>query len=256
MKYLLLVGLALVLLNAAIAQQAMDFNMSDCNNNMHHLFADYLDNEEVVIMEFFMECPSCVLASQSISPMFDGLAMQFPGMVHFFTIAYDSTYTCSNISTWASANTPNAIPFDSGEVQVVYYGGFAMPTVVVVAGSQHQVLYNSNFDEFGDTVAIKTVINNFFNPLSNKNELNGFQYKIFPNPAKNFVNIKSEGFINNNNYLDFYIIVINTAGQKIFTKKITNQNEIINVESWENGAYFINIVGKNINETKKIIINR
>ena len=83
-------GLTTTFLSYANAQTAMDFNMTDCNDTMHHLFADYLDNEEVVIMEFFMECPSCVLASQSLSPMFNGLAIQYPGKVNFFTIALNS----------------------------------------------------------------------------------------------------------------------------------------------------------------------
>ena len=165
-KVLLIIGVIVSSISITNAQvsTAQDFTMSDCNpGNTHSLFADYLDNEEVVIMEFFMNCGSCIAAGQKISPMMTSLNTQYPGQVNFWALAFTNSYTCTTCNNWVNNNSINAVPFDSGAAQVAYYGGFAMPTVVVVAGSQHQVIYNSNFDgPAGDTAAIHAAIDNFF----------------------------------------------------------------------------------------------
>jgi hypothetical protein len=44
---------------------------------------------------------------------------------------------------------------------VAYYGGFGMPTVVVVAGASHKILFNSNNEDI-DTVAIAKTIQKYF----------------------------------------------------------------------------------------------
>src|SRR5262249_10014586 len=44
---------------------AMDFYMDDCNGSMHHLYSE-LDPDNVIIMEFFMTCSSCVTAGHQI----------------------------------------------------------------------------------------------------------------------------------------------------------------------------------------------
>lgn len=170
---------------------AMDFTMTDCNSATHSLFTDYLDNEEVVIMEFFMTCASCGVAGQKLDPMYMGLTSEFPGQINFFAIAYNNTYSCATINTWRNTNTPNAIALDSGAAQVSYYGGMGMPTVVVVGGSNHQVIYNSQFDgPPGDTAAIHAAITNFFVTMETENENNNIKFSAFPNPTVNTLNLE------------------------------------------------------------------
>ena len=253
MKYLFLVGLGLVLPNVAIAQQAMDFNMTDCNGNMHHLYPDYLDNNEVVIMEYFMSCSSCIQVGQEITPIFNQLQIDYPGMVNFFAFGFIDNMDCSQALSFVNDNAINAVPFDSGETQLNYYysGPFGMPNVVIVAGSQHQVLFNSGHGiSANDTAAMDSIIRNFFTTMGNHEQQLPSTFEVYPNPAAQFITV-AVGDIG----VGSGIIINNISGQKILSKKITSQNETINVESWVGGIYFINIVGENINETKKIIIN-
>ncbi len=171
-------------LTTAQVSTAMDFTMTDCNSTTHHLFADYLDNEEVVIMEFFMTCPSCGTAGQKLDPMFMGLTTEFPGMVNFFAVAYTNSYSCTTVNNWRNTYTPNAIALDSGAAQVSYYGGMGMPTVVVVGGSNHQVIYNSQYDGApGDTAAIHAAITNFFMTMGTENASDPIKFSAYPNPV-------------------------------------------------------------------------
>lgn len=79
----------------------------------------------------------------------------------------------------------------------------------------------------------------------NKSEL-----YIFPNPAKDILNIQLTN-INNNIYsFDVY----NITGNKIYSKlNCVNDKHTLNVANWDRGVYIILIKG-DINFSRKIII--
>lgn len=237
--------------NIANAQvtSAQDFTMSDCASSTHNLYS-YLDNEEVVIMEFFMNCGSCIAAGQKLSPMYDGLLVEHPGLVNFWALAYTNSYTCTTVNNWVTTNSINAVPFDSGATQVAYYGGFAMPTVVVVAGSQHQVIYNSNFDgPQGDTAAIHAAIDNFFNTMGIDKANNTVQFKAYPNPAINTMTLEMNFITGGQAEID----MVDMMGKVV--KKVANENYAAGVHTLQletsditNGIYFVRVAlnGKSI----------
>lgn len=192
-KIVFIIAVAAASLGITQAQvtTAQDFTMSACNSTTHSLFADHLDNGEVVIMEFFMTCGSCIAAGQKITPLFNGLSTAYPGMVNFWALAYTNTYSCATATNWVTTNSINAVPFDSGAAQVAYYGGFAMPTVVVVAGTQHQVIYNSNYDGApGDTASIHAAITNFFATAGIDDLENSIKFSAYPNPVTQLLNLE------------------------------------------------------------------
>lgn len=91
----------------------------------------------------------------------------------------------------------------------------------------------------------------FINPgingsiLSTENNLiSNNQIKIYPNPAKFFININSEININK---IDF----LNILGKRIFTSKKTNQ---IDISKFPAGIYILKIFADKKTLTKKIII--
>jgi len=221
---------------------AQDFTMSACDATTHSLFADHLDNGEVVIMEFFMTCGSCVAAAQKLSPLQTGLATQYPGMTNFWVLAYTNTYSCTTVTNWKNTNASNALAFDSGAVQVAYYGGFAMPTVVVVAGTSHQVLYNSNTDGApGDTASIHAAINNYFATMGVE-ENAGVSFKAYPNPAVNVLNLDMNFTVGGLTEID----MVDMTGKVV--KKIANENYTAGQHSLQletsdvvNGIYFIRV---------------
>ena len=187
-----IIGIIISSLSYASAQvtTAQDFTMSDCSPASQNLYT-YLDNEEVVIMEFFMTCGSCVTAGKKISAMMNAVDTDHPGLVNFWALAYTNSYTCTTCSNWVTSNSINAVPFDSGVAQIAYYGGFGMPTVVVVGGSSHQVIYNSNYDgPAGDTALIHAAIDNFFATAGVENINNNLKFKAYPNPTVNLLNLE------------------------------------------------------------------
>lgn len=163
---------------------AMDFNRMDCNGNMQHLFAD-LDNNDVAVLEFFMtNCNSCIVAGNKIKPMYDGLEAQHPGKMHAYSIGFNNSYSCATVAGWVTNNGFTTIPMDSGAAQVAYYGGFGMPTVVVVAGANHDVLFSTVGFTTGDTATMGTAIRNFFATTAlDALPESVTSFKAFPNPT-------------------------------------------------------------------------
>jgi hypothetical protein len=83
------------------------------------------------------------------------------------------------------------------------------------------------------------------------NEAQKNQILVFPNPAIDFVTIKSVYNINN-------VEIYNTSGNQVFSKNyFTQENEIvIDISNLETGLYCLNIKTKNgLNQTRKIFIN-
>ena len=194
MKKIIYLLFTLIIASPVIKAQttAMDFTMDDCLNGDTYHFFDVLDSDNVVIMEFFMTCSSCVTAAHEIEAMQNQLNNEFPGKVKFYQIAFTNSYTCATILSWYTTNGFNAIPFDSGGTLVAYYGGFGMPTVAVAAGPNHQVLFTDVGWSTGDTTLIAAAVRNYYNTAS-VNEISTSQnnsLEVFPNPAEQFITVK------------------------------------------------------------------
>jgi hypothetical protein len=244
-KIISIIAISLASLSITRAQvtTAQDFTMSACNATTHSLFADHLDNGEVVIMEFFMTCGSCLAAGQKITPLYNGLSSTYPGMVNFWALAYTNTYTCATATNWVTTNSINAVPFDSGAAQVAYYGGFAMPTVVVVAGTQHQVIYNSNYDGApGDTAAIHAAIDNFFATAGVDDAANSIKFSAYPNPVSQLLNIELHVAVAAQVTLDMADLNGKTVKQ-ISNSMLSAGTHQMQVETSDltNGVYFIRL---------------
>lgn len=170
---------------------AMDFNRMDCNGNMQHLFAQ-LDSGHVAVLEFFMDnCSPCVVAGNKIKPMYNGLAAQHTGQMHAYSIGYTNSYSCATVGNWVTSNGFTTIPMDSGGTQVAYYGGFGMPTVVVVAGVNHDILFSTVGFSTNDTASMGTAIRNFFATTGIVDlPQNVSSFKAFPNPTSSSLNVE------------------------------------------------------------------
>ncbi len=204
--------------SASVAQTtAMDFTKKDCNGKAHHLFAE-LDSENVVIMEFFHTCPSCVAAANDMKPMYQNLAAKYGNKVRFYVAPGDDSYACSSVNLWITNNgfATMTVPFDSGSVQTAYYGGMGMPTIAVAAGSSHKLLYLANQNvsfATGDTATIDSAIRNFldsaFAGVQNINT--NVSVTIYPNPVADHCSIiietKTSGILK--------LELTNISGQKI-----------------------------------------
>jgi|SRR5688572_1143381 len=221
---------------------AQDFTMTDCASNTQNLYS-YLDNNEVVIMEFFMTCASCQTVAQKLTTMQSGLDVQYPGLINFWVLAYTNNYSCATVNSFRNTYAPNAVALDSGAAQVAYYGGFGMPTTVVVAGSNHQVIYNSNFDgSAGDTAAIHTAIDNFFATMDVENQTSTIRFKAFPNPATEQLNIELTSLVQSSVTLDL-VDMTGKVVKEISVQKMEPGVHLVQVSTSDltDGVYFIRL---------------
>lgn len=185
MKNLFFLFAAVLFASASHAQQttAMDFQRNDCYGDPHHLFST-LDSNNVVILEYAMDCSSCINAAHKIETMKANLDAMYPGKIRFYQFAYTNSYSCNTMIDFVQDNNINAVPFDSGAAQVAYYGGFGMPTVVVVAGATHEVLFTAIGFSTSDTTQMSAEIQDFFNTLSVGDlPASVTSFTTYPNPA-------------------------------------------------------------------------
>ncbi len=172
---------------------AMQINGLDCNGNAHDLFSE-LDAGKAVILHFFMpSCGSCPPPAQKIQAMANNIMNTYPGMITAYAMPYQNSTTCSYTSTWCSTNNLSLyMPYDSGATQVAYYGGFGMPTVVLLGGTDHRVMYSSLNFVTSDTTEMRDSILALFGPLTSgqrlKNEESAFN--IYPNPSNENVSMQ------------------------------------------------------------------
>lgn len=237
---------------------AQDWTMSDCSSNSHTLF-NYLDNEEVVIMEFAMGCGSCTNAAGYILDIRDQYNAIYPGRVNAFYMDYWSGHTCSNVN----AVVPS-YPFDAGFVgsgcvtQKNYYvSGSPMPAIVIVAGSGHLVIYEKNNFAVGDTTNISNAIANFFNSVGiNDVEENKNSAVVFPNPSNGQVSLN----IDWNQSENVAITVYDYVGKEVMAAKnysvVSGKQQIdLNLPGISNGNYIVKIQSANEVLNLSLIIN-
>lgn len=221
----------------AVSQQtvAYDFNMNDCNGNMHHLFSE-LDSGNVVIMEYFMlSCSPCIDAGDALEPIFQNLKATCSNKIKFYHFGYTNSYNCTQIKNWVTQNGYSSIPIDSGGVQTAYYGGMGMPTVAIAAGNTHKILYTSVGFMPGDTAVVADSIRTFFgcNSTTSVSQNNaGSQVRIFPNPSSNgMISIRSEKPVSN-------IKVQDLTGRLIQWSELPGKSDQLQIEA-EPGVYIL-----------------
>lgn len=240
---ILLIGGINLIMHAQPPTVAYDFNMNDCNGKMHHLFSE-LDSGNVVVMEFFMiSCSPCIVAGHALDKMVVPLKKKYGEKVRFYQIGFTNSYTCTQIQNWISTNGfATSVPFDSGAVQVAYYEGMGMPTVAVVGGKKHDVLFTSiDFKPTTDTATISKAIHTFFGTTGiSINERMDASVSVFPNPASRVISVSLD--LENAAVLD--LILTDVQGKemtKLFIGNVTRgiNTKIIQLPELKNGVYFL-----------------
>ncbi len=76
---------------------------------------------------------------------------------------------------------------------------------------------------------------------------NGNLFSVFPNPAKNQINIKADATLIGSSYT-----VFDNLGKKVLEGKIISENTIVELENLSVGVYLLSI-GDNLKQTFKVI---
>lgn len=224
---------------------ALPFSGLDCNGNDVNLFAD-LDAGKAVILHFYMpSCGSCPPPAQKIQAMANKINATHPGMVKGYAFPFQNSTTCSYSSSWVSSNNLSTLyaPMDSGAVHVAHYGGFGMPTVVVLGGSDHRIMFSSQSFSTSDTTAMRDSILNLLNLSTGISNLTQTEnsFSVYPNPASDNISIN----IDMKETANLLIDVIDISGKRVAVFSDENQTGIVtkqfSIASLPNGNYFVRI---------------
>lgn len=244
-KSILLSVLFVFVISFTHAQTAMQFSGTNCNGDQVDLFAD-LDAGQAVLLHFFMpNCGACPPPAQKIQKMANKINAVFPGKVKGYAFPYDNTSSCIVASNWVFTSNVTSLytPMDSGAAQVAYYGGFGMPTVVLLGGADHRVLFSTQSFSYSDTTILRDSILALFNTANGIKDLqNGVNsFAVYPSPANDNVNITftlsetSDYTIDITDIMGKQIAIISEEKQRgLITKEI-------NTGALPNGNYFARI---------------
>lgn len=172
-----------------------------------------------------------------------------------YNYAMDSTQI-ANI-TQANCDFTNIINvYDTTALTIIdtNYVTITDTTFVTVQDTNYVTITDTNIVTVIDTVYLSvydTLVVDIFSSIS-QSPINTI--KVFPNPTKDFLNINNGNFSVINNY---QYIIINSIGQSVFTHVVNSANTLINISTWPEGIYFLNIydTASKLVEVKKIIIN-
>lgn len=179
--------------SAGAQTTAMDFNTTDCNGNTANLFADLDAGKAVVLFYFMPNCGSCPPPAQKIQAMAQHINATHPGMVKAYAFPFNNTTACSYSQSWVSSNNLSwYAPMDSGAAAVAHYGGFGMPTVVLVGGSNHRVMFSTLSFSTNDTTTMRdSILALIGGAPTGLDEVSAgiSDLNVYPNPAPGEVSI-------------------------------------------------------------------
>lgn len=223
---------------------AMQFSGTDCNGNNVDLFAD-LDAGKAVILHFYMpNCGSCPPSAKRIQTMANNINAIYPGRVKGYAFPFQNSTTCSYSQTWVNSNSLNALyaPMDSGAEHVSYYGGFGMPTIVLLGGTDHKVLFSTLDFSTSDTTIMKNKILELINSTgTNEFNENIPAFTIFPNPAHDHFTIHANS--ESNSAVSIDLIDMTGKQTEIFGRENFSGilNESFDTKIIATGLYFIKL---------------
>lgn len=241
---------------AGFSQPAFDWTKTDCSSTSHTLFS-YLDNEEVVIMEFVMGCSSCTDAATYLLQTRDKYAVSNPGKVQVFYMDYWTGNDCAADVIPAAAPYAFDAVFDHCQPELsAYMTGSPMPAVIIAAGSNHQVIYQQNSFMPADTLAMETAITNFFATISVEENTLVDNVRLFPNPATGVVCLNFDNQKNGK----FSASVYDLSGRKVKTLDlgdlIIGTHKIrLNTDELSRGSYVLSLTSERGTLNLKLLLN-
>ena len=222
---------------------AADFTLSDCDGAEHHLFGQ-LDSNHVVIMEFVMGCLPCVQGRSALSMIEKSYSTSHPGQLKTYTFGFSGGVDCSSIQSWMTDNNFAGTTFaGNDDINANYGAAGGMPTIVIVGGTDHKVLYWKQGFSKKDTAAIKTAISQVLTPQasvasSNSNE----SLSVYPNPVASTATLQINCLTTDSREIALY----NANGSKVLSIYNGNLSEgkhslDIAPKTLSDGTYYIRV---------------
>jgi len=164
MRKLILVMYSLASALGWAAAQAPDFTATDSGGKTHSLYADYVNQGKVVVLEiFFINCPPCVAHAPHVQSLYQQMKSQYGNRVEFLLLSDKSADTNPLVAQYRTSKslTMPAVGSDGGSVTAVQpykngqFGTFlGTPTFVVIAPGTGQVHYDIRSNNAAGTMAL------------------------------------------------------------------------------------------------------
>lgn len=242
------------------AQTVMQISGNDCNGTSHDLYAD-LDAGKAVLLHFFMpSCGACPPPAQKIQAMANHILATHPGMITAYAMPYNNSTTCTYTSSWVSTNGLSLyMPYDSGATQVANYGGFGMPTVVLLGGAapNRRVMFVTQSFSTADTTVMRDSIMNMLMGTSGIYDLPSVvnSFSVYPNPASDNVSVN----INLQETSNLLIDVTDISGKQVAIISNEKQSGVVtkqfNTATLPNGNYFVRLQVNGKTATQKLTVS-
>ncbi len=97
--------------------------------------------------------------------------------------------------------------------------------------------------------SVNFVINEAQGSVTDIPQIGNMQVRIYPNPTRHFIQIQTDGFLSSENLLQ----IIDITGHVVFTKRITDRYNRIDVNNLTRGFYFIRISNQKERIIKKFL---
>lgn len=145
MKKLILLKALLFYALFISGQTATNFICKDCNGVEHELFAE-LDAGKVIVIDWVMPCGPCAGPTLTAYNIVQSYQSTHPGKVHMYVCDDFADTPCIALASWLSGiGVTNVTLFSNPAINMMDYGSYGMPKIVIVAGPARQVFYNANF---------------------------------------------------------------------------------------------------------------
>lgn len=258
-KTILFLVTFIVLIKISEAQPALQIAGNDCDGIPHDLFAE-LDAGKASVLFFFMDaCGACPPPAQKIQVMMNNIMADYPGMITGYAMPYTNSTTCAATSNWVANYGHLFAPYDSGAYQVAYYGGFGMPTVVLLGGSgaNKRVMFSTLSFLTSDTTIMRDSILALFSTTGIADLPSTVSaFRVYPNPATENVFIS----VNLKESSNLLIDVADISGKQLAVIMNERQNGLVNkqyrIAALPNGNYFIRLQVNGKTAAQKITITR
>lgn len=234
---------------------AVDFTLTDCDGLSCQLFP-ILDSNNIVILEYEHQCPSCVTGANNIKTVINN---NYSSNTNIRVMYLDNGgFNCTSTKTWISNN--NFLQGRSFAYSSSYSSpyGTGMPVLVVI-GPNHNVYLTATSAAASSTTAIQTAIAAALNDMTAIPTITSptNTFIISPNPVKTeFATFNFGSFSNQ---------IVHTEIMNIAGKVVANYNSEIDkgdnhfkipVSDLENGIYIIRLQTATGMFVKKMIVNR
>jgi hypothetical protein len=241
------------------AQTAMQFSELDCNGNAVDLYVD-LDAGKAVVLFFYMpNCGACPPPAQKIQTMANNINAEYPDFVKGYCFPFNNTTNCAASASWATTSSVDHFyaPMDSGAYMVAYYGGFGMPTVVLVGGLDHRVMFTTLSFSTSDTTIMADSIMALYSQLNGINQVPAGveKFDVFPNPAKGIVSISVDMKETSNLLIEVTDITGKQVAVIINEKGSGTIERQFNTAGLANGNYLVRLQVNGKTATRKLNIN-